>query len=211
MYIFKAFMKKVDELVILLQKKGIEDKRVLDAIAQIPRDLFVPLDFKHLAYEDTAIPIEHSQIMSQPYILALMIQEANLHSASSVLEIGTGSGYGAALLSTLVDKVYSIDIIDDLSVKAQALLRRIHCNNVALKTADGLRGWEEGSPFDSILMTASTLRIPNDLLTQLSIGGTLIAPIAKSSYYQEITKIVKKGFNQYVYSTLLPVRFVRLT
>ena len=157
--------------------RGIADPRILDAMGAVPREAFIPPEFFLHAYDDGPLPIGGGQTISQPYIVALMTQAAKLKPTDRVLEIGTGSGYQAAVLSLLVSEVYSIERIETLAFEAQRALADWGCKNVTVMTGDGSIGWAEQGPFDAILVTASAPRIPPSLIEQLSPGGRLIIPI----------------------------------
>lgn len=178
-------------LVDRLRDQGICDETVLDMIAAVPRHIFVDEALAHRAYEDTALPIGFNQTISQPYIVAKMT-EALLSDGplNNVLEVGTGSGYQTAVLAGLVGKVYSVERIEDLLVRARKRLRLLHIDNVYVKNADGALGWAEKSPFDGILLTASPRGVPEKLVEQLSVGGKLIAPVGQNDQ-QELVQMIR--------------------
>ncbi|MDH5737307.1 MAG: protein-L-isoaspartate(D-aspartate) O-methyltransferase [Gammaproteobacteria bacterium] len=196
-------------LVDRLREQGIQDERVLDVIASVPRHIFVDEALSHRAYEDTALPIGFNQTISQPYVVARMT-EALLADGlpGRVLEVGTGSGYQAAVLANLVGEVYSLERIDGLLVKARKRLQLLKLNNVSVRNADGNAGWADKAPFDAIILTASPRGVPDALLEQLSIGGKLIAPVGHQSE-QELTEITRTE-DDYVSRNLGKVRFVPL-
>ena len=183
-----------DRLVERLREKGINDTRVLDAIRTVPRHLFVDEAIATRAYEDTALPIGHGQTISQPYVVARMT-EALLHSPTVqyVLEIGTGSGYQAAVLSRLVKRVVSVERIGALAEQARARLQSLRYDNVEVIHADGDWGWERGAPYDAIMVTAAPDRIPQRLLTQLRDDGTLVIPVGGRGDTQRLLRILREG------------------
>lgn len=160
-----------------LRGRDIVDDRVLAAMERVPRELFVPEEERDRAYDDAALPIGHGQTISQPYVVGLMTQRLALDPAHKVLEIGTGSGYQAAVLSRLARSVYSLERIDELARAAAAVLRSIGCNNVSVKAFDGTYGYPAAAPYDRILVTAASDEVPEPLLAQLAIGGKLVVPI----------------------------------
>jgi len=176
-----------------LVARGINDKRVLQAMGKIPRHLFVEASLKGRAYGDHPLPIGEGQTISQPYVVAWMTEALNLTSTDRVLEIGTGSGYQAAVLADIAHEVYTIEIREGLSESAAKLLDMLGYRNVKTKYADGYFGWEEYAPFDAIIITASANHIPPPLLKQLKEGGRLIIPLGSTLYYQTLTMVTKKG------------------
>lgn len=178
-------------LVNILVSKGIKDENVLKAIAAVDRHKFVQQAFISRAYEDTALPIGSNQTISQPYTVAIMTECLKLKPGSKILEIGTGSGYQAAILSEMGAKVYSIERIPELQIEAQKILDKLNYK-VACKTGDGTIGWAEYSPFDGIIITAAAPEVPKTLLDQLADGGRLVAPIG-SLDSQDIHIINKRG------------------
>lgn len=173
--------------------RGVEDKRVLDAMSKIPRHLFVAGSLRNRAYGDHPLPIDEGQTISQPYVVAMMTEALDLKSTDRALEIGTGSGYQAAVLAEIVKEVYSIEIKEGLSKRAGELLNRLGYKNIKTKYADGYFGWEEYAPFDAIIITASANHIPPPLIKQLKDGGRLIIPLGSTLYYQVLTLAEKKG------------------
>ncbi|MFO7953244.1 protein-L-isoaspartate(D-aspartate) O-methyltransferase [Thioalkalivibrio sp.] len=197
-----------DRLVRLLEGQGIRDPRVLDAVRTIPRHLFVEEALGHRAYENTALPIGHRQTISQPFIVARMT-EALLEGERprTVLEVGTGSGYQAAVLAQIVDRVYSVERIQALSRNARELLSRLGINNVNLRHSDGGEGWPEKAPFDGIILTAAPKEVPEVLLTQLALGGRLVAPVEGSDGRQQLVRYTRTE-EAYVRDILDAVMFV---
>lgn len=194
-------------LVSGLIAKGIKDKKVLDAIAAIPRHAFVGREVRVASYEDGALPIGQGQTISQPYIVAYMTESLGLKPQDRVLEIGTGSGYQAAVLARLVKDVYSIEIIPELAERAKQTFANLHIENVHVKTGDGYQGWTEEAPFDAVIITAAPPEIPEKLIEQLKPGGKLIVPVGKDAEMQWLVRLTKEetGVKK---ETLLPVRFV---
>jgi protein-L-isoaspartate(D-aspartate) O-methyltransferase len=192
-----------------LERRGITDLRVLDAIQQTRRDLFVPDALQYAAYDDDALPIGEGQTISQPYIVALMTQELQLSGTETVLEIGTGSGYQAAVLSQLVKQVYSIEIVKPLGLQAEKRLKRLGYHNVKTKVGDGYAGWAQFAPFDKIIVTCSPEKIPQPLVAQLAEGGRMIIPVG-SRYDQEMCLLEKKN-GKLVRKQLMPTYFVPMT
>jgi protein-L-isoaspartate(D-aspartate) O-methyltransferase len=191
-----------------IKRRGVNDERVLNAMREVPRHEFVPDHLKKYAYADEPLPIGEDQTISQPYIVAYMTEYLRLGENDKVLEIGTGSGYQAAVLAEIVDTVYTIEIVDVLAESAEKTLERLGYDNVLVKRGDGYAGWPEHSPFDAIIITAAPTKIPEPLKEQLKTGGYMILPLG--DYSQELVLIEKqgKGFEQ---KSLLPVRFVPMT
>ena len=189
--------------------RGISDEAVLEAMATVDRSLFVPEDEKEHAYEDGPLPIGHDQTISQPFIVAYMAEKLKLSPEDKVLEIGSGCGYNAAVLSQIVDEVYSVEIIDWLADLAKENLSKTDISNIQLKHADGYEGWPEAAPFDAIELTAAPHTIPKKLLEQLKIGGKMLAPIGKN--YQQLKLITRVSEDDYEEKDLIPVRFVPMT
>ncbi|MCB0358618.1 MAG: protein-L-isoaspartate(D-aspartate) O-methyltransferase [Bdellovibrionales bacterium] len=188
------------------------DERVLAALAAVPREQFIPSASSGAALEDRALPIGCGQTISQPYIVALMTQEARIRPGDRVLEIGTGSGYQAAVLSEIGAEVYSIEIIPELADSAKETLNRLGCADVHLRHGDGRQGWPEAAPFDAILVTAAAEGIPDTLLSQLGAGGRLIVPVRRAgSRPEERLIVVTKTDGEPMVRELCPVRFVPLT
>ena len=172
--------------------RGVTDRRVLEGMRKIPRHLFVDDSLKGRAYGDHPLPIGEGQTISQPYVVAWMTEALNLKSSDRVLEIGTGSGYQAAVLAEIVKEVYTIEIRKGLKEKATELLGFLGYKNVQTKYADGYFGWKEHAPFDAIIITASANHIPPPLIKQLKEGGRLIIPLGSTLYYQTLTLVTKK-------------------
>jgi protein-L-isoaspartate(D-aspartate) O-methyltransferase len=192
-----------------LRDRGITDPRVLAAMGKVPRHLFVPPDLASQAYEDHPLPIGQGQTISQPYIVALMSQWAEVKPGDRVLEVGTGSGYQAAVLGELTDRVFSVEIRPELAGAATARLAELGYRQVRVKTGDGYQGWSEEAPFDAILVTAAAPAVPPALKEQLKEGGRLVIPLEESKWNQVLLRLRKvKGELQE--EERLPVRFVPL-
>lgn len=187
------------------------DARVMHSMATVPRHEFVPADQKRFAYDNRPLPIGHGQTISQPYIVALMTHLIAPAGNDVVLEIGTGSGYQAAILSGLVDRVYSIEIVEALANDATARLERLGFANVTTKVGDGYYGWEEHAPFDAIVVTAAASHVPPPLIEQLRPGGRLIIPVGGRFMTQQLLMIEKTGGGEIVTRQIAAVRFVPLT
>lgn len=188
----------------------IVDDKVLAAMSTVPRHEFVPADLRRKAYEDKPLPIGHRQTISQPYIVAFMTEKLEPEPAEKVLEIGTGSGYQAAVLSQLVKEVYSIEIVRELAENAQHTLERLDYTNVHVKAGDGYKGWPEHAPFDAIIVTCAPEEIPQPLVEQLREGGRMIIPVGPESGVQKLLLLQKKD-GKVVQTSVLPVRFVPMT
>ena len=189
-----------------IEKRGIRDKRVLRVMQETPRHLFIPENLKNLAYEDGPLPIGEGQTISQPYIVALMTELLNLHGNERVLEIGTGSGYQAAVISPLAKEVYSIEIIKSLAEMASKKLKEMQYHNVTVKQGDGYQGWVEYAPFDAIIVTAAPEQVPQTLIDQMKIGGRLVLPVG--TYFQKLKVITKLQDGKVGEENIISVRFV---
>nr|MBP7323249.1 protein-L-isoaspartate(D-aspartate) O-methyltransferase [Deltaproteobacteria bacterium] len=187
--------------------RGVKDPRVLAAMKQVPRHLFVPEALRSLAYTDNALPLAEGQTISQPYIVAVMSEALALKPDDRVLEIGTGSGYQAAVLAQLTKEVYTIEIIEPLAKQATESLRMLGYKNVYVRLGDGYQGWPEKAPFDAIIVTAAPPEIPRALVQQLKEGGRLIVPVGDAGSVQKLIKAVKHGTTVRT-EELMPVRFV---
>jgi len=191
-----------------LVRRGIEDKRVLDAMRQVPRHLFVPQDARGLAYSDGPLPIGQGQTISQPYIVALMTELLELTGQEKVLELVTGSGYQAAILSRLVGQVYSVERHAALAEQAERVLAQLGYDNVVISVGDGTLGWPEHSPYEAIIVTAAAPDVPQPLTDQLADGGRLVAPVG-SRWSQVLAKVKRQG-ETLVREHLTAVAFVPL-
>ncbi len=186
----------------------IDDRRVLRAMESVPRELFVPEEAAHFAYEDVALPIGHGQSISQPYIVALTLSAARVRPNDRVLEVGAGSGYQAAVLSMLAASVVSVERIEALARSAERRLRSLRSDNVEVRLATDALGWPDGAPYDVIVVAAGAPRIPNELLAQLAEGGRLVAPVG-SMQSQELMRVVKSP-DGLAFTSLGACRFVPL-
>src|SRR5512139_3364637 len=173
--------------------RGIRDARLLDAMRAVPREAFVPAELQEFAYEDSPLPIEADQTISQPYIVALMIEAAAVRPGDRVLEIGAGSGYAAAVLGQLARQVLAIERHEELATLARRRMERLGYRNVVIRHADGTRGWPEEAPFDAIIASASGSHVPEVLLHQLAIGGRLVMPIGEPHSVQKLVKATRTG------------------
>jgi len=191
-----------------LHARGITDARVLQAMREVPRHLFVPADLVRDAYADMPLPIGHGQTISQPYIVALMTALARPQTGDRALEIGTGSGYQAAVLSRLVNRVHTIELVEPLAREAAKQLA--HYTNVTTRVGDGYAGWPEEAPFDVILVTAAPAQVPPPLVEQLKPGGRLVIPVGATSDVQELRLIEKRADGTVAERSVAPVRFVPL-
>jgi protein-L-isoaspartate(D-aspartate) O-methyltransferase len=205
---FKAAREKLVEKYIAGQ--GIADPKVLAAMRSVSRHCFVPKRLASKAYADTALPIGASQTISQPYVVALMTESLKLSGNHRVLEIGTGSGYQAAVLAKIVKEVYSIEIKEKLHRESSRLLKNMGFTNVKTRHGDGYFGWQEAAPFDAIMITAAINHIPPPLLKQLTEGGRLILPLGNPFSYQNLTLVTKTGGN-FVTKQITGVLFVPMT
>jgi protein-L-isoaspartate(D-aspartate) O-methyltransferase len=189
--------------------RGISDKRVIDAMMKVPRHVFVEEAMSAQAYSDSALPIGEKQTISQPYMVALMTETLQLTGVEKVLEIGTGSGYQAAILATVASRVYTIERIRPLALKARKALDSLGLLNVNLKIGDGSMGWEEEAPFDAIMVTAGAPSIPQTLVDQLGVGGRLVIPVG-NQLEQTLVRVTKKDDGSIVREELIDCRFVKL-
>jgi len=202
------WVRQRERMVQVVKAQGVSDARVLQAMRKVERHLFVPERYRPFAYADRALPIEHDQTISQPYIVGFMTEALQLRGDETVLEIGAGSGYQAAILAELSKRVYTIEIICALADSARERLRGLGYRNVDVKCGDGYQGWPEHAPFDAVIVTAAPDHVPQPLIDQLKVGGRMIIPVGKS--VQELMLIVKTkdGTTQ---KSVLPVMFVPLT
>ncbi|MBN1338913.1 MAG: protein-L-isoaspartate(D-aspartate) O-methyltransferase [Bacteroidales bacterium] len=189
-----------------IQRRGVRDARVLEAMKKVKRHLFVPAEMRHLAYEDHPLPIGEDQTISQPYIVALMTELLEPEKGARVLEIGTGSGYQAAVLAEVFDSVYTIEIFESLGRNAELLLEEQRYRNVKVKIGDGYQGWKEYSPFDGIIVTCSPTHVPEALKEQLAEGGRMVIPIGEK-YTQELVVLTKEK-GMFIQKEVIAVRFV---
>jgi protein-L-isoaspartate(D-aspartate) O-methyltransferase len=192
-----------------IRARGVKDPAVLAAVGSVPRHLFIPKGERSSAYEDRPLPIGYDQTISQPYIVALMTSLLGLRPDSRVLEVGTGSGYQAAVLSRLAGEVYSIEILKPLGERARRTLAELGYRNVHVRIGDGYKGWPGAAPFDAIIVTAAPPSIPDPLLKQLKTGGKLVIPVGKT--YQDLIVMTKRPDGSFDRENVLPVRFVPMT
>jgi protein-L-isoaspartate(D-aspartate) O-methyltransferase len=189
-----------------LRGRDIKDSRVLSAMTRVPRHLFVPLYMRSSSYQDSALSIGHEQTISQPYIVALMTQLLSVKRGDKVLEVGTGSGYQAAVLAEMGADVFSIEIIAELGIQAEKLLHNLGYNKVVVKIGDGYSGWPEKSPFDTIIVTCAPTSIPEPLKIQLKEGGRMVIPVGESGV-QQLFLLTKKA-GKIIQEKIIDVRFV---
>lgn len=199
-----------DRLVSRLREQGISNEKVLAALRETPRHIFIDEALSHRAYEDSSLPIGFNQTISQPYIVARMTELLlEDEPRKKVLEIGTGSGYQTAILAQLVDQVCSVERIRGLQEKARKRLRQLKLHNILFRHTDGGMGWPDKGPFDAIIVTAAPEQVPAELLAQLAIGGVMVTPVGDSEH-QVLQRIRRLGEDEYQTETLDPVRFVPL-
>jgi protein-L-isoaspartate(D-aspartate) O-methyltransferase len=191
-----------------IEARGVQDPRVLAAMRRVPRHAFVPRSQAHDAYADHPLPIGHDQTISLPFIVAIMAELAELEPGDRVLEVGTGSGYGAAVLGELAAEVYSIEILEPLALRAAATLKRLGYASVRVRAGDGYAGWPEAAPFDAIVVTAAAPRVPPRLLEQLAEGGHLVIPVGQALQQLEVHTRTPDGVRR---RRVFPVRFVPMT
>ena len=200
----------VQDTSIYIDKKTL-DPRVMQAMSKVPRHEFVSLAYRPVAYKNHPLPIGHGQTISQPYIVALMTDLVAVKPGDKVLEVGTGSGYQAAILAELTDKVFSIEIIKPLAEKASAVLKKLNYRHVTTRSGDGYYGWKEQAPFDAIVVTAAASHIPPPLINQLKPGGRMIIPVGTQFMVQHLVVVEKRADGKIKTRQILPVRFVPLT
>jgi protein-L-isoaspartate(D-aspartate) O-methyltransferase len=193
-----------------IEARGVKDASVLKAMRGVARHCFVPRAFRGDAYKDHPIPIGHGQTISQPYIVALMTELLRVKPSDRVLEVGTGSGYQAAVLAGLVDRVFSVEISPELAKEADARLKSLGYANARVRCGDGYLGWKEHAPFDAIIVTAAPAEVPPPLLQQLKPGGRMCIPVGGRYEVQRLTLIEKKPDGSVSRRAVLPVRFVPL-
>jgi len=190
-----------------LKKRGINSEAVLDAMRSVPRHLFVPKDLQKYAYNDGPLPIGLDQTISQPYIVAFMTEQIEPVKGMKILEIGTGSGYQAAILAYLGCEVYTIELLEELTNNAKKILNDLNFSNVKVRFGNGYLGWKEEAPFDAIVVTAAPDKIPEKLIEQLKEGGKMILPVGPVKSVQSLKLVTKKG-RRIIEEDLFPVRFV---
>ena len=193
-----------------LRGRGIRDERVLDAMAQVPREVFVPMKARTHAYSDRPLPIGKGQTISQPYVVAMMIEALELTGGERVLEVGTGSGYAAAVLGRIAEQVYTIERHPSLVESAADALVEAECHNVEVRSGDGTLGWPDEAPFDGILVSAGGRHVPDSLVSQLAPGGRLVIPVGTTPALQELVRIRRQSTGELTRERLGAVRFVPL-
>ena len=191
-----------------IEARGVRDPLTLAAMRKVPRHELVPADVRAFAHDDNPLPIGHGQTISQPYIVAFMTEALGLRGGEKVLEVGTGSGYQAAVLAEIAAQVYTIEIVAPLAERARADLARLGYANVHVRAGDGYLGWPEAAPFDAIIVTAAAPKIPEPLKAQLKDGGRLVIPVGEE--YQSLVVVTRTG-SRFAEQTVLPVRFVPMT
>ena len=211
LYAAGNYEKERKALIELLEEEETFDSRVLGTMARVPRHLFVPKRYRGKAYENVPLPIGHGQTISQPYIVALMTDLLELKQGDKVLEVGTGSGYQAAILAELVDEVYTIEIIEKLAERAVAVLKQQNYGNIQTRVGDGYYGWRGAAPFDAIVVTAAADHIPPPLVRQLKPGGRMVIPVGSRFMVQQLVLLEKDSGGRVSLQQILPVRFVPLT
>jgi len=210
MELMRIIEQDVRETSVYLDRETL-DPRVMTALAEVPRHQFVPDSQRRYAYRNRPLPIGHGQTISQPYIVAIMTDLLKLTPADRVLEVGTGSGYQAAVLAELVKQVYSLEIIEPLGKRAGDLLNKLGYDNVETRIGDGYYGWEAHAPFDAIIVTAAADHIPPPLIKQLKPGGRMMIPVGSRFMTQQLVVVEKDSNNNVTTRLILPVRFVPLT
>jgi protein-L-isoaspartate(D-aspartate) O-methyltransferase len=189
--------------------RGVTDPRILTAMRKVPREAFVPERVRERSYRDEPLPIGYDQTISQPFIVAYMTEKLRLRRGDRVLEIGTGSGYQAAILAELVAQVYTIEIVAPLGKTAEATLRRLGYKNVQVKVGDGFQGWPEHAPFDAVIVTCAPEKVPQPLLEQTKEGGRIVIPVGQSN--EQALYLLEKKEGRLQQQAILPVRFVPMT
>ena len=210
MRLMRIIEQDVRDTSVYLDRESL-DPRVMEALAKVPRHRFVPDSQLPYAYQNRPLPIGHGQTISQPYIVAIMTDLLKLRPEDRVLEVGTGSGYQAAILAELVKDVYSIEIIEPLGKRATDLLKTLGYDNIKTRIGDGYYGWEAHAPFDAIIVTAAADHIPPPLITQLKPGGRMMIPVGSRFMTQQLVIVTKDSDNNVTTRLILPVRFVPLT
>lgn len=205
------FESQREEMVRMMARwRGVYDSRVLDAMRATPREEFVPHHLRNAAYDDAPLPIGHGQTISQPLVVALMAQAIAPAPGDRVLDVGTGSGYAAAVLAEIVAQVFSIEVQPDLARAAARRLRELGYDNVEVTQGDGSQGWPEHAPYDGVVVAAASGKIPGPLLDQLKVGGRLVIPVGSEHGEQVLMRVIRESDEQYRQESLGPVRFVPL-
>jgi protein-L-isoaspartate(D-aspartate) O-methyltransferase len=190
--------------------RGVTSKRVLEAMLKVPREQFLPTGQEKYAYNDSPLPIGAGQTISQPFVVAFMAEGLDLQGGERVLEIGTGSGYAAAVLAEIAAEVYTIERIEGLAAMASTVLDELGYDNVHVRHGDGTLGWSEQAPFDAIVVAAGGPEVPESLKLQLKTGGRLVIPVGKSKGYQELVRVTRVSEAEFEMEDMAPVRFVPL-
>ena len=193
-----------------IERRGVRDPKVLEAMRTVPRHIFVPEKVRYEAYDDRPLPIGRGQTISQPYIVAYMTEMLGLKGGEKVLEIGTGSGYQAAVLSRIAGEVYTIERIPDLMEQARQRFADLGYTNIHCHVGDGTRGWDAEAPFQGIVATAGGPRIPQPLTEQLALGGILVLPVGRNEYSQTLVRVIREPSGEFRQEDLIGVAFVRL-
>jgi len=193
-----------------LEYRGLHNKAVLEAMRAVPREEFVPRHLLEFAYNDGPLPIGEGQTISQPYMVAYMTEALELKETDKVLEIGTGSGYAAAVLSRLVTRVQTVERIEELAISARKRLERLGFTNIDVHVGDGSLGWPPSAPYDAIVVTAGAPEVPLPLLRQLAIGGRLVIPVGRNPTFQSLLRVLRHGEDEYRQENLMGVMFVPL-
>jgi len=205
----------VEERMLMVKRqikaRGVKDAEVLKVMETVPRHEFVPQELQEQSYQDKPLPVGLDQTISQPYIVGFMTELLSVDSDDVVLEVGTGSGYQAAVLSLLVKQLYTIEIIDELGLQSRERLQKSGCDNVEVKIGDGYNGWLEHAPYDAIIVTAAPDHIPRELINQLKVGGKMVIPTGKVDSNQILKLITKNNRGEITEKDIIPVRFVPLT
>ena len=205
-----AFERQREEMVQLIRQRGVRDEAISNAFRRVGREAFVPEDLRTHAYEDSPLPIGNDQTISQPYIVALMADALGLTSGDRVLEIGTGSGYAAAILACIAAEVFTVERHADLAGAAARRLEREGFGNIRVRCGDGTLGWPEHAPYNAITVAAGGPEVPKPLLEQLAAGGRLVMPVGNDPREQQLIRVTKVGQNEYHHEDLGGVRFVPL-
>lgn len=190
--------------------RGVGSKLVLDAMGRVPREEFVPEQLREFAYEDMPLPIGDGQTISQPYIVAFMVEALALEGGERVLEIGTGSGYAAAVLAEIAGDVYTVERVEELASAAASTLSKLGYDHVRVRHADGSRGWPENAPYGAIIVAAGAPSVPEALKSQIKIGGKIVIPVGADPRVQELVRVTRVGDNEYRSENIADVRFVPL-
>ena len=204
----ELYLSRMNMIETQIKQRGIKDQAILDAMLKINRHEFVQENFQRLAYSDRPVPIGFGQTISQPYIVAFMSEKLNVNIHHKVLEIGTGSGYQAAVLAELSEHVYTIEIISELAKRAEKVLNKNKYDNITIRIGDGYKGWPEEAPFDRIMVTAAPKKIPERLIEQLAPGGIMVIPFGETVMMQYLWSITKENDGSIIKEKIFPVRFV---